>query len=359
MDTFKTLKTLTETPGPSGNETAVGEVIQQLWEPLTDTIQADRMGSVVATKFGNGPEPRRKLLLAAHLDEIALMVSQVISHNDYGFLRVTSLGGIDRRHLYGQQVIVHGKRDLIGVVGAMPMALVSPERRTKPYDYEELVVDVGLPIEELVALVSIGDFITFRQPLRKLMGKRIAGKSVDNRASVTAVTHCLEALQSCDHSWDVLAAATSQEETRLMGAYTSGYSHQPDAAIAVDVTWASGGGLSGGDVFDLGSGPILDIGPNVHVGMFEALNEAASALEMKVSIGTHNRVSGTDANALQVVRMGLPTAVISIPMRNMHTMVESLDLKDIERVGRLLTEFIVRLDDSFLQKLTDGMMTPD
>jgi endoglucanase len=153
--------------------------------------------------------------------------------------------------------------------------------------------------------------------------------------------------------------ATAQEETRLLGAATSAFAQRPDAAIAIDVTWASGGGVTGHEVFDMGSGPVLDIGPNVHTGMFEALQETASDIEMPVNINTHNRASGTDAYALQVARVGMPTAVISIPLRNMHTMVENLDMVDVERVGRLLAEFIARLDDKFLDDLAADMMKED
>jgi endoglucanase len=359
MNTFKLLQTLTETPAPSGNEQAVAHVIQKIWEPFTNSQKVDRVGSVIAIKEGQGTAPRRRILLAAHLDEIGLLVSQVVEHNGYGFLRVTAVGGVDRRQVYGQQAIVHGQQDLLAVIGALPSHMQNEERKGKPYNYEEIAVDVGLPIAKVRELVSIGDFVSFRQPLRKLQGKRVAGKSLDNRASMAAVTICLEILQNRRHSWDVIAVATAQEETRLLGAATSAFAQRPDAAIAIDVTWASGGGVTGHEVFDMGSGPVLDIGPNVHTGMFEALQETANDIEMSVNINTHNRASGTDAYALQVARVGMPTAVISIPLRNMHTRVENLDMVDVERVGRLLAEFIARLDDKFLDDLAADMMKED
>lgn len=356
MDTFKIVQTLTETAGPSGYEDTIAHAIQAIWEPYVDEFSRDRVGNLIALKRGAGDEPRRRLLLAAHMDEIALMVHQIVSHDGDGFLRVTNVGGVDRRHLYGQLVTVHGTETLSGVLGSLPDSMRPPERRNKPFGYEDLVVDVGLPADEVESKVSVGDFVSFRQPLRKLLGKRVAGKALDNRASVTAVAVCLEYLNERVHDWDVIAVATAQEETRLLGAFTSAYSQQPDAAVAIDVTFGKGPGANDENTFELGSGPVLDMGPNVHPGMYQALKDAATALEMKVDTGTHQRGSGTDAFGLQVAREGIPTGLVSIPLRYMHTMVESLDLKDIERAGRLLGEFAARLDADFLDTLVAGMM---
>jgi endoglucanase len=356
MDIFKLLKTLTETAGPSGYEQDIAAVVSELWEPYVDEISADRVGSLIAIKRGTGPEPRPRLLLAAHMDEIALMVKQIETYNSNGFLRVTNVGGIDIRHLYGQLVTVHGKKDLSGIVGSLPGRMLPLERKDKPFGWEDLCVDTGLPAAKVKELVSIGDFISFRQSLRKLQGKRVTGKALDNRASVAAVTVCLDYLNGRSHAWDVVAVATSQEETRLLGAYTSAYAQRPAAAIAIDVTFGKGPGASDANTFELGDGPILDLGPNVHPGMLKALQDTAKTLEMKVTVGTHSRYSGTDAYALQVAREGIPTGLIGIPLRYMHTMVESIDMADVERSGRLMGELIANLDDKFLGNLAKGMM---
>ena len=356
MDIFKLLKTLTETAGPSGYEQGIAAVITELWQPYVDEISADRVGSLTAVKYGSGPEPRPRLLLAAHMDEIALMVKQIVEHYGNGFLRLTHVGGIDIRHLYGQLVTVHGVRDLSGVVGSLPGRMLPPERKDKPFGWEDLCVDVGLPAAELEQLVSVGSFISFRQPLRKLQGKRVTGKALDNRASVAAVTVCLDYLHGRSHDWDVVAVATAQEETRLLGAFTSAHARRPDAAIAIDVTFGKGPGANDANTFELGGGPILDMGPNVHPGMFKALQNAAKTLEMKVHTGTHARYSGTDAFGLQVARAGIPTGLVGIPLRYMHTTVESIDTADVKRSGRLLGELVANLDGKFLNKLAKGMM---
>ncbi len=356
MNTFKLLQTLTEIPGPSGFEQSAATVLQELWEPHVDNLTTDRVGSVIGLKKGQGSEPRPQLLIAAHLDEIGLLVAKIEEKNGFGFLRLTPLGGIDIRHVHGQIVEVHGHRKLTGVLGGPPTMMQRPERQGKPYNYEELVADVGLPYEKVQEIVSIGNHVTFHQPLRKLQGKRVTGKALDNRASVAALTLCLQQLNGRSHSWDVLAAATAQEETRLLGAYTSAHAHNPDAALAIDVSFAKAPGTSSDNLLELGDGPALDLGPNVHPGMLAALQETADAIEMKVHIETHNRASGTDGFALQIARAGVPTGIIGLPLRNMHTVVEVVDMADVERCGRLMAEFIARLDDQFLSNLAKGMM---
>lgn len=369
MDLFKILQTLTETPGPSGQEAGIAMVIAEMWRPLADEVREDRMGNVVAVKRGVGEGPRPRLLFAAHMDEIALMVRQIVAYSPgeegagdeqaQGFLRLSRVGGVDLRHLYGQQVVVHGQRNLPGIVAALPVHMLPPDRGDKVYDLDELVADVGLPLGELRKLVSVGDFITFRQPLRRLLNNRVSGKALDNRASVAAVTVALDYLQKREHRWDVIAVATVQEETRLLGAFTSSYAEQPDLAVAIDVTFGKGPGAKDGLVFELDEGPALGFGPNVHPGIYEALKSAAETLELTVHDDPHSRASGTDAFGLQIARAGIPTGLVSIPLRYMHTMVETVALKDVQRAGRLLGEFAAQLDADFLEKMARKMMEAD
>jgi endoglucanase len=363
VDTLKLLTKLVETPGPSGYENRIADFVKETWEPLVDEISVDRVGNLVGIKHGSGPEPRPRLLLAAHMDEIGLMVTQVVGYPDddegNGFLKVGRVGGIDIRHLYGQIVVIHSSRgegeDLVGVIGSLPTHMLPEDKRSKAYGYDELVVDPGLPVSTLKEKVAVGDFITFRQPLRKLMNKWVTGKSMDNRASVLAVTICLDYLQSRQHAWDVVAVATVQEETALLGALTGGHSLAPDAAVAIDVTIGKGPGASEALTYPLGSGPTIGFGPNVHPGMFKGLKDAAEALEMKVQDEPHGRASGTDAYGLQIARDGIPTGLVGIPLRYMHTVVETVDLKDLERSGRLLGEFVTRLDENFIDDLAKAM----
>ena len=359
METFDLLKRLTETPGPSGNEAAVPAVVEELWRPLVDETAIDRVGSLAATKRGAGPEPRPTILLAAHQDELGLMVTRIVDQHGQGFLRLTNLGGVDRRHLLGQTAVVHGREALTGVLGGLPDSLLPEKARGQAYSYDNLVLDVGLPTERLRQLVSVGDFVSFRQPLRRLHNGRVTGKALDNRASLAAVTICLERLQGRRHTWDVVAVATVQEETAYIGAYTSGYAHQPDVAVAIDVAHAKGPGANDSELSELGGGPLLGMGAEIHPAVYNALRDAAKALEMSVGVEPNATGRGTDAYALQTARAGIPTGLMLIPLRYMHTMVETADLNDIERAGRLLAELIARLDDTFLPDLREELMRPD
>lgn len=363
METFALLQLLTETPGPSGNEDAIATVTADLWRALSDEVRFDRVGSVLAIKRGNTPresdQSRPTLLLAAHADELGLIVSQVVDHQGNGFLRVSELGGVDWRQLFGQTVVVHGREPLTGVLGALPDTMLPPKERDKAYSYESLVVDIGLDAQRTRELISVGDFVTFRRPLRRLSSGVVSGKALDNRASVAAVTICLEQLQHRQHVWDVLAVATSQEETAFLGAYTTAFAVRPDAAVAIDVTHAKGPGTSEGEHAELGGGPVLGVGANVHPGMYRALRDTAKAIEMTVGNQAHAAGSGTDAYAIQVSRAGIPTGLVSIPLRYMHTMVETVDMADVERTGRLLAELIARLDEHFLDNLQEELMRRD
>ncbi len=344
------LKALTAAPGVSGYERRVRDLIHTAWTPLTDETHTDRLGSLWAIKNGTGARPRPKIMLAAHMDAIGLMVSQVEGE----FLRVVPIGGIDARVMPGQLVTVHGREDLPGLVAQPPAFLLPKASREGVVPVNELLVDTGLPAEKLAGLVKIGDVISFAQPPVELQNELLAAKSLDNRASVAALTVCLETLTSRPHVWDVIAVATVQEEVGLQGARASAFALHPEIAVAVDVTHGSGPASKeyADKTFALGGGPVLGLGPNIHPGLHAALKAAADRAEMAYAVEPMPAHSGTDAYAIQIAREGIPTMVVSIPLRNMHTPVEVLSLKDVARVGRLLAEFIARLGADFMSTLT-------
>lgn len=358
MELLHLLRLLTDAPGPSGLEDDVAALLAEIWQPYVDVVQRDLVGNLTAVRRGVGPEPRPRLLLTAHMDEIALVVTKIEAFNGYGFLRVSQVGGVDLRQLLGQRVVVHGRRNLPGVLGALPESLWPEERQGKAVGFDDLLVDVGCSAEQVRALVRVGDFVTFRRPLLELVNGRVAAKALDNRACLAALTVALELLQQRRHAWDIVVAATVQEEHLLLGGATTGFAQRPDLAVVLDVAFANQPGVSENNAFDLGSGPILDIGVHVHPGVLQALRDTAVALEIPVNLLTHARASGTETGVIQIARSGAPTGLVSIPIRYMHTMVELADLKDIARAGRLVAEFAARLDDQFLPHLTKALIAP-
>jgi endoglucanase len=286
-------------------------------------------------------------MIATHMDEIGLIISDL----EEGFLHFEQVGGYDDRVLLGQEVVVHGRQSLPGIIGARPPHVLRAADREKPIPYDKLLIDVGLPAEELVKLVRVGDLVTMNRELVELRGGLVAGKALDDRVSVAAAAVCLEELGRTRHLWDVYAVATVQEETNYFGAITSTYGLRPDVGIAIDVTWAKQPGAPDEYTYELGKGPIIGCGPNFHPKLQQALVDTARSLEMSFHIEPTTRAGGTDAAAIQVSREGIPAALIGIPQRSMHTPVETVSVKDVERVGRLLAAFISRLDDRFLASL--------
>ena len=342
------LKTLISAPGLSGHEKPIRDIIETAWRPLTDEIHLSRLGSLHGFKRGAGADPRPSILLAAHMDAIGFMVTAQVGE----FLRVTEIGGLDVRVLPGQRVIVHGRQDLPGLIVCPPARLLPEEAREGPVALKYLLIDTGLSEKELHNLIRPGDLASFAQEPLELRGETLAGHSLDNRASVAALTHCLQSLQGRAHAWDVWAVATVQEEVTLGGARTSAFDLHPQLAVAVDVTWGRGPGTSDYKTFPLGKGPTLGWGPNIHSGFHKAFKQVAERLEIPYAVEVMPRHSGTDAFSLQVAAEGIACMVVSIPLRYMHTPVEVVALKDISRTGQLLAEFISGLQPGFMDTLT-------
>jgi putative aminopeptidase FrvX len=348
VDIVPLLKRLSEASGVSGYEREVREIVEEEFGRHADETLTDPLGNVIAVKRGSGAEPRPSLLLATHMDELGLIVSEL----EEGFIHFEQVGGYDDRVLLGQEVVVHGRQRLPGIIGARPPHVLPKGERDKPIPYDKLLMDVGLPAEELPNLVRVGDLVTMNRQFVELKGGLAAGKALDNRVSVVAAAVCLEQLTQLRHQWDVYAVATVQEEVGLKGAITSTFGLQPDVGVAIDVTWAKQPGVAEEYTFDLGKGPAIGCGPNFHPKLQKALVETAKSLEMSYHVEPAARVSGTDAVAIQISREGIPTGLVSIPLRSMHTPVETVSVQDIERAGRLLAAFIGRLDEVFLASLT-------
>jgi putative aminopeptidase FrvX len=347
VDIVPLLRRLSETSGVSGYEHQVRDTVREELGRFADEVRTDALGNVIAVKRGTAPEPRPAVMIATHMDEIGLMVSDL----EEGFIHFQQVGGYDDRVLLGQEVVVHGQRDLTGIIGARPPHVLPKDERSKPIPYDKLRIDVGLSPEDLTELVRVGDLVTMSRKLVELKGGLVAGKALDDRASVAAAAVCLEELSRMHHLWDVYAVATVQEEMGYQGSITSTYGLQPEIGIAVDVTFGKQPGTPEEHTYELGKGPTIGCGPNFHPKLQEALVETAQTLEISAPLEPSERPGGTDAYAIQISRGGIPAALLSIPLRSMHTPVETIAIKDVERTGRLLAAFISRLDETFMQSL--------
>jgi endoglucanase len=234
----------------------------------------------------------------------------------------------------------------------MPPARFLPESIGDALEIKYLLVDTGLTQREVEQKVRVGDLVSFANEPMELAGDVITGHTLDNRASVAALTVCLEELQGKPHTWDVWAVATVQEETSYLGAYSSAFDLRPQIAMAVDVTFAKGPGANGWQTHPLGKGVGLCMGPNLHPFLHKKLTELADKLEIPWFLDVVPVHSGTDAFPIQVTAEGIPTALVDFPVRYMHMPVESASVKDIQRTGRLLAEFIASLEEDFLERIT-------
>lgn len=353
-DILPFLKTMLSAPGLSAYEGPVMQLIREKWTPLVNEVSLSRLGSLHALKNGVGKAPRPSIMIATHMDAIGMMVTSIKG----GFLHMTNIGGVDARVLPGTQVTVHatgsnrGGEDLPGVVVQPSAKQLPPSVGDGPVPLDQLLVDVGLLPKQVVQRVRVGDLVSYATQPTELSGETISGHSLDNRASVAALTIALDELQSKAHDWDVWAVATSQEENTLGGAFTSAFEVRPHLAVAVDVTHAKGPGATDWLTHPIGKGPCLGFGPNIHPFLYKKFNELADRLEIPHDTEVMPRMSGTDAYAMQIAAEGIPTMVVSIPLRYMHTPVEVVAVKDIHRAGRLLAEFIAGLEPDFMSKIT-------
>jgi endoglucanase len=348
LDISSALKRLSEATGVSGYEAEVRAVIQDLLTGLADEVRVDRLGNLIAVKRATGtPAPPLKVMLAAHMDEIGLMVSKI----EKGFLHIAEVGGFDRRVLPGQEVLVHARQPLPGIIASQPPHVLPSDQRNKITPLSELMIDVGLPEAQVNERVRVGDLVSIRRQVVELQGGLLAGKALDDRACVAAMIGCLDALRSRHHTWDVYAVATVQEEVSLLGAFTATFGVVPDVGVALDVTFGDQVGVSDDETLKLGKGPAIAFGPNIHPRLFDRLVQVAKANEIPYQVEPTPGPTGTDAWAMQITQAGIPTALMSIPLRYMHTSVETVNIRDVDRTARLLADFIATLDDALLGSL--------
>lgn len=345
------LQKLSEATGISGYEHSVRDLMVEAFRPYTDEISVTPAGNVIALKRGTrdpkSKTPAPKVLIEGHMDEIGLMVTDI----ERGLIRFTQVGGFDVRVLLAQEVIVHGKQELRGVIGSRPPHVLTDAERDKVIPMPELFVDVGLPEDKLRDLVSIGDPITIARQMISLKGNLVAGKAFDDRCALVSVVEALKHLATLKHSWDVYAVANVQEEVGLFGAMTSTYTINPDVAIALDVSHADQPNTTEVNAVPLGDGMGIAMGPNIHPLFHTKLIEVANANEIPFKVTAYAGATGTNAWAMQVVQEGIPTGLIDIPLRYMHTSVETLNLNDLERIGRLMALFCAALDEKFFKEL--------
>ena len=324
---------LCSAPGAAGREDGAAQVAAEMLSFIPN-VKIDTLGSVVAS-FGN-PESKRHILLDAHLDQIGMLVTSV---DENGFLKVARDGGMDRRVLPGSRVVVYGKETLNGIVCCLPPHLTDGGEDHVP-DITEMAVDVGLTKEEANELVQPGDVVLLPGEPRRLLGSRVTGAALDDRAGCAALIRCAQLLQETTLSCRVTVLLSTREEVGSQGAETAAFREEPDMAIAVDVSFADQPGVPSHKCGKLSEGPMIGVSPVLDKNITETLKRLAKDNEIPFQLEVMGGTTGTNADEINVTRGGVPCGLVSIPQRNMHTPAEICDLKDIENVARLLAAFI-------------------
>ncbi len=344
---FAFLQELVETPSPSGYEQPAQRVIKQQLEGVADTLQTDVMGNLIAELKGDGG-PR--VMLAGHCDEIGFMVQFV---DDRGFIFFGAIGGVDPHLAPGQRILIHTEKgDIPGVIGKKAIHLIDPKDRDKVIKLKKQFIDIGCSSrEEVEALVQIGDPVTFAVGVQKLQNDRATSRAFDDKMGSFIVTEVMKIIKEQGTiAADLFAVSTVQEEIGLRGAATSSYGVNPDVGIVVEVTHAT----DYPDVeqstigrVELGKGPVIVRGANINPVLFKLLVETAATEEIPIQIIGAPRATGTDANVMQLSRGGVATALLGIPLRYMHTPVETLSLSDLEAAIKLLVAVVKRINGGF------------
>jgi endoglucanase len=344
MPTPELLHRLLSTPGPSGHESDAARVWRDGCAAFAEVGVSDALGSSFARVPGTGDGVT--LAVVGHIDEIGLHVSHIDSN---GYLRFGGVGGWDPQVLIAQRVVLRTRNGPVaGVIGRKPIHLLREDDRKKVPELKELHIDIGArDADEARQMVRIGDVAVIDAQPADFPHDLVVSRSIDNRIGCFVAAEAARRVAADGGApGDVVAMAVAQEETGLAGARTSAFAQRPDVAIVVDVTFATDQpGVELGEVTEhkLGSGPVIARGTTLHPHVFELLHECAEANEIGFTLESLARSTGTDADAFHISRAGIPTGLVSVPCRYMHSPVEMISLRDIDAAARLIAVFAQRL----------------
>ncbi|HLY50219.1 MAG TPA: M20/M25/M40 family metallo-hydrolase [Solirubrobacteraceae bacterium] len=339
------LTSLLTAVGPSGYETAPATVWRDYCKGFTDDVHADKVGSSYARVPGKADGPR--LAVVGHIDEIGLHVTHI---DKEGFLRFGSVGGWDTIVLVGQRVRIHTKNgELIGVIARKPIHLLKDEERKSAPEMKDLHIDIAAKdADEAREMVRVGDVAVIDADPIELRPGLVVSRALDNRVGCYVAAEAARRVAEAGGApGDVVALAVAQEETGFAGSRTSAFALDPDVAIVVDVTFATDQpGIELGSITEhgLGSGPVLTRGTTLHPEVFELLYQAAEQEGISFSLESSGRGTGTDADAIHLSRAGVPTGLVSVPLRYMHSPVELGALEDMDAAARVIAAFAQLLE---------------
>lgn len=324
---------------PSGFESAAAERVKEIFENVLGEARIDAMGNVIGVRRC-GRENAEKLLLDAHLDEIGLIVTGIQD----GFVKVSSIGGIDSRILPGSEITFLTEPELRGIVCAMPPHVLSEEDQKNTVKLQDTYIDTGISQEEAEKLIPLGTAAILEGGGQTLLGEsRFCSKALDDRACIAAIICAADKLKEEKLDFDLYLMASTQEEVGMRGAKTGVFSVDPDWCLAVDVTHANTPDSKPDKTLKGGAGPAIGVGPNMTRRFSDLMIKVAKESKIPHQIEVMGGNTGTNAWVMQVSRGGVATALVSIPIKYMHTPFETMELSDGEKTVELIVEFVKAL----------------
>ncbi len=343
-ESFRLLTDLVQAPSPSGFEEPVQKVVRKEMKKFADEVRTDVHGNVIGTK---NPSGKPRLMLAGHCDEIGFMVKYI---DEKGFIFFSSIGGVDAHITPGKRVQVHTRNGpVLGVIGRKAIHMLKEEERKKVVELSQQWIDIGVKDKkEAEKMVSIGDPITFSERLERLAGDLVVSRGFDDKVGAFVICEVLRRISDRPLRAAVFATSTVQEEIGLRGAQTAAYAINPQVGIAVEVDLATDhpdvDKKREGEIL-LGKGVVLFRGANINPKVGEMLINVAQKKGIPYQLAGASGGTGTDANVIQLSRAGVATALMSVPVRYLHTPVEVLSLKDLEATVKLLTAFVLEIKE--------------
>ena len=334
MKIIENIEKLSNLHGVSGHEHNVAKCVKDIFAPFCDECSMDAMGNVIALKKSKNPQG--KVMIEAHMDEVGLIVTDI---DDNGFLYFSTIGGVDPGIMLAQEVVVHGKSHIFGVIGAKPPHILTDDERKKTVTKEKLYIDTGYSGDDIKKLVKVGDTVTMRGKTLLMQNDMVSTKAQDDRTSVSVIADVLSKLKDIELAFDIYAVATVQEEVGLRGAGCASYNINPDFAIAIDVCHGTSPDAKE-DTFLTGGGTVISKGPNIHPILVEAVINIMKIKGIDYTIDVDGGDTGTDAAAIQISNNGIPTVLFSLPLKYMHTPVETVSLSDVSSTSDAIAEFL-------------------
>lgn len=324
---------LTELTGVSGCEHGAALAALELLKEYAPDAEIDASGNVTAMIKADDPEAKT-LMLDAHIDQIGMTVTYI---DGDGFIKVGCCGGLDMRILLAQSVTIHGSRDVLGVISTLPPHVSSDH--SKVPEIGEISIDVGMTKDQAEQVISLGDRVTVNSQFRELSEGVVSAPSVDDRSGVCAILSALDMLKNRRLKYNLAICFSAQEETGERGVKCASFRLMPDEAIAVDVSFGRTPDSSAHETAELGSGVMIGASAVLDRGMTASLKKTAESCGIPHTIEVMPSSTGTNADSIAVSRGGVKCCTLSIPIRYMHTPIETVKLSDIENIARLICEY--------------------